>query len=225
MLLFGNDNLVLQYDGQRWERICVPGGGAIHGLAVDDRGEIWVGGAGQLGRLVREGNRYRFLGTAGEKGLPANFGEVAQIVSGGETEFVRSEKALLVRAGNEWKSIAWPHGNGFDYMLSGIDKRVFAHARNDPLYEIVNGEFARVVEDTRLQSTIVYRVLEPKSGLILLVTKDHGIFRLLQNQITPFPTDIDPLLARFSVRAASTVPGSYMAVAVEHHGAALLDSE
>src|SRR6516164_151555 len=83
LLLFGNDNLVLQYDGQRWERIPVPGGGAIHGLAVDDRGEIWVGGAGQLGRLVREGNRYRFLGTAGEKGLPANFGEVAQIVSGG----------------------------------------------------------------------------------------------------------------------------------------------
>jgi hypothetical protein len=40
LLLFGNDNLVLQYDGQRWERIPVHGGSAIQGLAVDDNGEI-----------------------------------------------------------------------------------------------------------------------------------------------------------------------------------------
>ena len=225
LLLFGNDNLVLQYDGQRWERICVPGAGAIYGLAVDDRGEIWAGGAGQLGRLVREGNRCKFLSAAGEKGMPANFGEVGQIVVCGETEFVRSEKALLVHAGNEWKSIAWPHGNGSDYTLSAVDKRVFVHSRDDPLYEIVGGEFARVVDDIRLRSTIVYRVLEPKPGLILLVTKDHGIFRLLQNQITPFATDIDSLLTRFTVRTACTVPGSYIAVAVEQHGAALLDCE
>src|SRR5215469_8643278 len=56
LLFFGNDSLVLQYDGQRWEHIRVPGGSAIKGLAVNDRGEIWVGGAGQLGRLVREGD-------------------------------------------------------------------------------------------------------------------------------------------------------------------------
>src|SRR6516164_11587760 len=158
LLLFGNENLVLQYDGERWEHIRVPGGLAIQGLAVDDRGEIWVGGAGQLGRLVRDGGRYRFLSAAGEKGLPANFGAVGQIVPLGETEFVRSEKALLVRAGNVWKSIAWPHGDGFDYMLSAIDKRVFAHSRNDPLYEIIDGKFVPVADDNELRSTIVFRV-------------------------------------------------------------------
>ena len=225
LLLFGNDNLVLQYDGQRWEHVRVPGGSAIKGLAVNDRGEIWVGGAGQLGRLVREGDRYRFLSGTGEKGLPTNFGEVGQIVRGVETEFVRSEKGLLIHAGNEWKSIAWPHGNGFDYMISGVDQRVFAHSRSDPLYEIVEGKFVPVADDLRLRSTIVYRVLEPKPGLILLVTKDHGIFRLSQDQIAPFPTDIDPLLARFSVRAASAMAGSYIAVAIEQRGVALLDWE
>ena len=40
LLLFGNDNLVLQYDGQRWEHISVPGGSAIQGLAVDESGEM-----------------------------------------------------------------------------------------------------------------------------------------------------------------------------------------
>jgi signal transduction histidine kinase len=216
--------LVLQYDGQRWERIPVPGGSAIQGLAVDDNREIWVGGVGQLGQLVREGNQYRFLTAKGEKGLPANLGEVVQIVPGGETEFVRSEKALLVHEGNAWTSIAWPHGDGFDYMLSAAGKRVFVHSKNDPLCEIVGGRFVPVADDTELRSTIVYQVLEPKPGLVLLLTKDHGIFRLLQNRITPFPTDIDPLLTRFSLQGASAAP-PYIAVAIEQHGVALLDCQ
>ena len=94
LLLFGNDNLVLQYDGQRWEHVRVPGGLAIKGLAVNDRGEIWVGGAGQLGRLVREGDRYRFLSGTGEKGLPTNFGEVGQIVRGVEPQELRDNNGL-----------------------------------------------------------------------------------------------------------------------------------
>src|ERR1700736_4699482 len=225
LLLFGNDNLVLQYDGQRWEHIPVPGGSAIQGLAINEDGEIWVGGVGRLGRLVRESNQYRFLPAGGEKGLPESLGEVVQIVPGGETEFVRSEKALLVHDGNAWTSIAWPHGDGFDYMLSAVCKEVFVHSKNDPLYEIVGGRFVPVADDTELRSTIVYQVLEPKPGLVLLLTKDHGIFRFLQNRITPFPTDIDPLLARFSLQGASAVPGPYIAVAIEQHGVALLDCQ
>src|SRR6266446_6308010 len=74
LLLFGNDNLVLQYDGQRWEHIPVPGGSAIQGLAINEDGEIWVGGVGRLGRLVRESDQYRFLPAGGEKGLPESLG-------------------------------------------------------------------------------------------------------------------------------------------------------
>jgi signal transduction histidine kinase/DNA-binding NarL/FixJ family response regulator len=225
LLLFGNDNLVLQYDGQRWEHIPVPGGSAIQGLAVNDDGEIWVGGVDQLGRLGHEGDRYKFLTAKGAKGLPGNLGEVVQIVPNGKAEYIDSEKALLIHDGNGWTSIAWPHGDGFDYMLAAAGKRVFVHSRNDPLYEIVAGRFIPVADDAELRSTIVYQVLEPKPGLVLLITKDHGIFRLSQDRITPFSTEIDPLLTRFSLQGASSVSGSFIAIAIEQHGVALLDCE
>ena len=54
MLFFGNNNFVLDYDGQRWDHIAVPGGFAIRGLAVDSTGAIWVGGAGKLGHLISD---------------------------------------------------------------------------------------------------------------------------------------------------------------------------
>jgi len=225
LLLFGNDNLVLQYDGQRWERIPVPGGLAIQGLAVDGDGGIWVGGAGQLGRLVHQGDRYRFLTANGEKGLPANFGEVVQIVPGREADFVRSQKALLVHEGDAWTSKAWPHGDGLDFRLSAAGKRVFVHAKNDPLYEVIGGRFVPIADGAELRSTIVYEVFEPQPGLVLLLTKDKGIFRLSQNRVAPFPTDLDPLLTRFSLQGASALPGPYIAVAIEQHGVALLDCQ
>ena len=223
LLFFGNDNLVLEYDGQRWEHISVPSGSAIQGLAVDEGGRIWVGGVDQLGRLVRQGNLYRFLSAKGEPGLPPNLGEVVQIVPSGGVEYVNSEKALLAHDGNSWTSIPWPHGNGFDYILSRAGRRVFVHGKNEPLYEIISGRFVPVVDDPVLHSTQVYYVLEPKPGLVLLLTTDHGVFQLLENRIVPFPTDIDALLTQFSLQGASTGPGPYLALAIERHGVALLD--
>src|SRR5271166_7050216 len=59
-VFFGNRSAVLEYDGQRWDHIPVPGGFTISGLAIDSTGVIWVGGTGTLGRLARDGNHYRF---------------------------------------------------------------------------------------------------------------------------------------------------------------------
>lgn len=225
LLFFGNNSFVLDYDGQRWDHIAVPGGFAIRGLAVDSTGAIWVGGVGKLGQLVAEGGRYQFLATKADSGLPTALGEVLDIVPCGSVEFVRTEKALLVYRNGSWDTISWPHGTGFDYIVSATAKRVFMHSKNEPLYEIIDERLVPVVDDPRLRTTVVYQVVEPVSGMILLLTKEHGIFRLKQNGIESFRTDIDPLLARYAIQWASCLPGPYIAMAIDQHGVALLDCQ
>jgi signal transduction histidine kinase/DNA-binding NarL/FixJ family response regulator len=223
LLLFGNSSSVLDYDGQRWEHIPVPGGFAIRGLAVDSKGSIWIGGVSTLGQLVEEGGRYKFQSETVAPGLETELGDVLDIIPCGPLEFVRSEKALLVGNEKAWDRIDWPHGDGFDYVVAAIANRVFVHSKNDPLYEIIDRRLVPLVDDTRLRSTVVYQVLEPIPGLILLFTKEHGIFRLLQNRVEPFHTDCDSLFERYAIQAAICVPGSCIAVAIDQHGVALLD--
>jgi signal transduction histidine kinase/CheY-like chemotaxis protein len=225
VVFFGNNNFVLDYDGQRWDHIAVPGGFAIRGLAVDSSGAIWVGGAGKFGRLVRNGGRYQFVPVKTDSRLTSPLGEVLDIVPCGGAEFVRTEKELLVYRSGSWDTIAWPHGDGFDNIVSATTKRVFVHAKDEPLYEIVDQRLVPIVDDPRLRTTVVYQVIEPIPGMILLLTKEHGIFRLKQNGIESFRTDIDSLLARYSIQWASYLPGPYIAVAIAQHGVALLDCQ
>jgi signal transduction histidine kinase/ActR/RegA family two-component response regulator len=225
LLFFGNNNFVLDYDGQQWDHIAVPGGFAIRGLAVDSTGGIWAGGAGKLGHLAPNGERYQFVPVKPDPHLPSVLGEVLDIVPCGNAEFVRTEKALLVHQNDTWDAISWPHGSGFDYVVAATANRVFVHGKDDPLYEIIDKRLVAIADDPQLRSTVVYQVIEPAAGLILLVTKEHGIFRLNQNRIEPFHTEIDPLLARYAVLWASYLPGRYIAVAIDQHGVALLDSQ
>jgi signal transduction histidine kinase/DNA-binding NarL/FixJ family response regulator len=224
LLLFGGSNSVLAYDGRQWEHIPVPGAFGIGGLAADSHGGIWVGGFDKLGNLVQEGERYHFVSMKPVPGLPAQIGRVMDIVTCGDAEYVRTQKALLVLQGGGCLSIEWPHGNGLDFRLSATSKRVFIHSRNDPLYEIADGRLVPIVDDERVRSTVVLTVLEPVPGLILLVTSEQGIFRLKQNGIEAFPTNIDPLLTRSPIQAA-TCSGSNIAVAIEQHGVALLNRQ
>ncbi len=208
LLFFGNNNFVLDYDGQRWDHIAVPGGFAIRGLAVDSTGEIWVGGAGKLGHLVRDGGHYQFVPIKADPRLPSGLGEVLDIVPCGSAEFVRTEKMLLVYQNGTWDAISWPRGNGFDYIVAATANRVFVHGKDEPLYEVIDKRLVPVVDDSRLRTTVVYRVIEPVPGMILLLTKEHGIFRLKQNGIEPFRTEIDPLLARYAIQWASCPSGT-----------------
>jgi signal transduction histidine kinase/ActR/RegA family two-component response regulator len=225
LLFFGNNNSVLGYDGQRWDHIAVPGGFAIRGLTVDSTGAIWVGGADQLGHLIPNGGRYQFVPFKADWRLPSAFGEVLDIVPCGTAEFVRTEKKLLVYQNGSCDAISWPHGNGFDYIVAATEKRVFVHGKDDPLYEIIDKRLVPVADDPLLRTTLVYQVIEPVAGMILLLTKEHGIFRLKPNGIEAFRTEIDPLLARYPIQWASYLPGPYIAVAIDQRGVVLLDCQ
>ncbi len=225
LMFFGNTNCVLDYDGQRWDQIALPGGFAIYGLATDSAGATWVGGTEKLGTLAEAENRWRYVPATGTNLLPKPVGKIFEIVSCGDAEFVRGEEALLIFQNGTWESISWPHGSGFNYLISAGSNRVFVSALNEPLYEIVNKRLVSLVDDIRLRTTVVYKALEPHPGEIVLVTRDHGLFRLTRDGVEPFRTDVDSIFAGFRIQWATSLPGSFVAIGIEQHGIAFLNCD
>jgi ligand-binding sensor domain-containing protein len=51
VMYFGNNEGILEFDGEAWRKIKLPNAGACTSLAIDDKGVIYAGGQGQIGLL------------------------------------------------------------------------------------------------------------------------------------------------------------------------------
>jgi signal transduction histidine kinase/CheY-like chemotaxis protein len=217
LMLFGNENCVLTYDGQAWGRIPVDSGFPIRGLEIDEAGRIWAGGNNRLGQLRSTGTTYVFTPVPADALDSRVIGSVIRIVSAGDALIVRAKESLQIWRNGRGHAIAWPKGDGFSWIVTATGGRVFAHAKGQPLYEIVDDHFVQFIDDLRLRNTIVYQVLEGEPGTILLITKDKGIFKLIGGSIEPFPTEVDSLLGKFPIEY-STRSSDTIALAIRNCG-------
>ncbi|CAH8284006.1 regulatory LuxR family protein [Mariniflexile fucanivorans] len=60
ILIFGNNDGILTYDGEYWKTIPLPNHSSVRSLMIDDGGVIWVGGYNEIGNLKKDdfGNYY-----------------------------------------------------------------------------------------------------------------------------------------------------------------------
>ena len=60
ILIFGNNDGILTYDGEYWKTIPLPNNSSVRSLMIDESGIIWVGGYNEIGNLKKDayGNYY-----------------------------------------------------------------------------------------------------------------------------------------------------------------------
>ena len=224
-MLFGNRDCVLAYDGNVWHRIEIPGGVFIRALVMDESGTIWVGGVDCFGQLVLNGNTYEFKSMS--QLLPESaksFGDCWSAVAQGGRIYFLTNKALLILRNGVITSVSWPSDTGFSWLLFASSDKVFAHARGQPLYEVVDDRFVPAIEAKLLNGTKVEQVLEPVPGELLLLTKDRGILKVHDHTIEPFPTEADAVFRNHSLWTGKALPNGLFVVAVQRRGLVLLDA-
>jgi signal transduction histidine kinase/CheY-like chemotaxis protein len=224
-MLFGNRDCVLEYDGYVWKKIPVPGGVFIRALAMDQTGAIWVGGVNFLGQLVLKGNSYEFKSL--EQLIPKPLkpiGDCWGAFANGDKVYFSTNKALLLLRNGVITPIPWPSGTGFSWLLSATSNRVFIHARGQSLYEVVDDHLVSLIDAKALNGTKIEQVLEPVPGEVLMLTKDHGIFKLLDRTIEPLSTQADNVFKNHPIWTGKSLPNGLFVVAVQRRGLVVLDS-
>jgi signal transduction histidine kinase/CheY-like chemotaxis protein len=224
-MLFGNRDCVLVYDGYLWQKIAVPGGVFIRALAMDQAGTIWVGGVNCLGQLVLKDSAYQFKSMAQLVPDSAkSFGDCWGALSLGNTLYISTNKTLLMLRDGACTPIPWPADTGFSWQVFASSNRIFAHDRGQPLYEVIDGHFVPVIEAKLLHGWKVEQILEPVPGEVLLLTKDHGILRMHDGTIEPFPTDADTVFQNHAIWTGKTLPNGLFIVALQRRGFVILDA-
>jgi len=224
LMLFGSNGCVLSFDGLRWRRTVIPDAQFVRGLAIDQRGQIWAAGLDVIGTLELQNGSYQFRSLTEQ--IPANykpFRAVWDVFSDGDTVYFAVDTGLLVWHEGQFGAISWPAQAEDSWFVSGTPKHLFAHARGQPLYELVKGEFLVAADSGPLRETKVSRAIDLPDGDTLLLTPDRGIFRLRGSEIEPFPTEADSICRSGRLMAGILVAPDKLALAVRGRGLVFID--
>lgn len=168
---------VLRWDGQRWQRVPLPGYSVARTFGIGADGEVYVGAFDRVGRLVRDDTgAYAFedltdvvVRTPSEGPL----GNVWSVAGGDDGVYFRAEHALihLDRHGSVRR---WPLGDDVRAMTI-VDGAILFRVAGRGLMRFREGVFTPVPGGAAFADESLAAVLD--DGEALLLVADSGLYR------------------------------------------------
>ena len=206
----GNNDGVLEFDGERWRLIRTEKRTVVRALAVAPDGRVYVGALGEIGMLEPDAQgRMRYVSLL-DRLSPADrqFDDVHHVfVRGGDVFFATYARLIRLR-GDDVRT--WTPGTAFHRAFMARD-RLFIRERGRGLMELVGDELLGVPGGDAMAEAAVDFVLPWGGGDGLLVgSRDSGLQVLDGGPLRPLVSDVDAALRRDLVYSgAQLIDGGY----------------
>ena len=221
VLYFGGDGLI-EFDGTTWQHCTVGNNLGVRGLAVDDNGRIWVGGAGELGFCERDpAGRLRYVSLLSM--LPPE--HRSQLVV---WDVETTPRGIVFSAGNKimrWdgKSFAvWPLPEARQATLQRINDAVYITHEETGLWKLDGDQpVLAVPSDPLLKQVPCF--LEPLGGDAFLGVTASDLVRLDGSKMTVLPGDCGSFIRENLLAAACAIDDHTFAIGTYRGGVVLAD--
>jgi signal transduction histidine kinase/CheY-like chemotaxis protein len=223
LIYAGNNDGVLEYDGQHWRLIRTPSGGLVRALAVDADNRVYVGGLREIGMLAPDAQGTLAYVSLLEQIPPAqrDFDDVHHIFARADGVYVATYARLFRFRGNEVHSFEPASAFHRAFEARG---RLFIRDRSRGLMELVGDELRVVAGGERFAEERVDAILPWAGEELLVVSRSQGLFVLASDGLRVQPSAIDADLKRdMPYSAAQLRDGSY-AIGTVQGGVYLLDA-
>lgn len=225
IMYFGNDSLVLSFDGARWQQIPVAKGLAVRSLATASDGRILVGSQGDFGYLHVNPDGSRTFQSLLDR-LPddaPDFTDVWQILVRGDDWYFSTNQAMF-HIGPDKVSIHAheQHGAGGSFMAND---RIYTDIVGMGLTELRPDGY-RVLPEASADHS-VYALLARQDGSLLIGTRQRGlqIYNQEKASMQPLDTASSQYLADHQVYHGTVLPDGRYAFATLRGGLVLIDSD
>jgi len=195
---FGNDNGILEYDGNRWQLIKT--GGAVRSLAKDSKGRIYAGGMGHFGYLQVDSLgriRYEPLHNL----LPADkraFGEVWTVNCLTEGVFFQADEFIFILKHNKGQPYLQtiPAETFFSFGFAVRDQ-FYVQQSDRGLVKWSGAKLTPVKDTDMFAAALISSVLPWGADELLICVQNMGLYITQQGKIVKWNTEADELLRDF----------------------------
>ncbi len=223
-IYFALSGTLIEFDGSNWRRILVPTS-VVRGLAIDENGRIWAGGAATLGYLAPDGTgNLKYVDILDK--IPKehrDFNQVGQLLAVKGAVYFRAPKHLFRWDGT--KMHVWTSPTIFQ-AISEVRGRIYTAQTGIGLQEVVGDEL-RTLPGGSAYKDAVKLYMQPYDERRMLITARGATLTLYDGEkATPFPAQAEEYLKKNEVYTSMALPdGSYCintllggTVMMEHDG-------
>lgn len=235
LIYVGNNDGVLEFDGERWRLIKVSNQTTVRSLAVDVDGRIYVGAVGEIGYLQEDDHgtmQYVSL-------LPKlnheqrQFSDVWRTYATEQGIVFASFRRLLRIKGDRVDH--WTPKQAFQWPFY-VNKRLFVREAGRGLFELKNNELELLAGGERFASERLYVMLalsgntngnsmEKSQERFVLGTQNQGFYLYENGQFRNWKTDIDTILKSSLLYSAVQMKDGSMYFGTVQSGLFHLDTE
>ena len=226
VLYVGNENNVLEFDGNSWRKIEVPNSEIVRTMDVSADGTIYLCAANDFGYL--EGTtdgllKYKSLLPFLEKKYQ-NFGEMWDVAASSHGVYFKNSDKIFRWNGSEitvWDSI-------YAFRLYNINDTIYSRNQDTGLM-MIDGDSIKLMPDGVFFANMgVYNMLpfkqEGKKEKILITTNNDGLFLHDGKKFKSFKTEVDDFLAANQIYNACITIDNKIAISTQRGGVVVIDN-
>ncbi|TCD00342.1 ligand-binding sensor domain-containing protein [Pedobacter psychroterrae] len=189
-MYFGNNEGLLAFNGQFWDRYRLPNLTSVRSVEIDEENRIFVGGQDEIGYFFPDKRgllQYHSLTSL----IPQKyrkFADVWNVCISEKQVFFRAFNVILLYKDGIIKT--YKAEVGWDFVGKGIGL-VFAQSRGRGLKVYDQGIWKQYCDDPVLRSSAVTSIVEYHKDTLLVSTLKSGLFLLHKGELFPKKTGLD----------------------------------
>lgn len=232
VMYVGNNDGVLEFDGQRWRLIPIANKTIVRSLALDMHDRVYVGAVGEIGYLAPDAKGQMSYVSLMSRVPPEarDFADVLNTFVTPQGIVFSSHQRLMRLQDNQFKT--WTPNDKF-HLSFRVGERLFIREVGLGLLELVEDHLQLVAGGERFAEEKVYAMLpgpssttttQTKLDRILIGTRTQGFFILDDNDITAWSTNIDAELKRDLFFTAIRLPSGHFVLGTLQGGLYFVDA-
>jgi len=193
-----NNDGLMKYDGIRWKVYPLPSRTIVRSVMVSADNRIYTGSNEEFGYWTQDlskGLKYTSLVPL-LKDFNLHNHEIWKIVQFRNKVYFQGFSCLFVYDQHTVKPIDLP---GSVVFLLKAGNRLFAHAVQGDLYEVINDKLVNILQSSLLHGTEIKSILPYKEGSFLIGTSSKGVYVLDKNGIRPWDVPANSFLKEFQI--------------------------
>ncbi len=220
LMYFGNNNGILEYDGNTWRLIKTPNNSIVRSLCTDSTGRIYAAASSDFGYLAPDSigklqfySLLKYLDSKYRK-----FGDVWDVAAGQNGVYYKTQDKIFKWDGK--KIIVFD--SVYAHRLYKINNSLFVRNYGVGLLEISGDSLHLVPGGNKFSSIGIYDML-PFKNKILVTTNQNGLFFYDGYHFSQFKTEADSFLVKNRLYNTCKLSDGRIAFATQRGGVCIID--